>query len=97
MADTYSTDGTPEDLQQEIARLQNELAEATNEKLQAAQYGLVVLEEKQQLQQQCEELEGAYEAVKHELDCAKEVSQDAIIHRNFTLFRSHWRLFNRHF
>jgi len=32
-----------------------------------------VLEEKQQLQQQCEELESLYDATRHELDCAKEV------------------------
>lgn len=74
MADIDLIDGTPDDLRQEIARLQNELTETTNEKLQAAQYGLAVLEEKQQLQQQCEELEAAFETTKHELDCAKDVS-----------------------
>lgn len=62
-----------EELRQEIERLQNELAETTQEKVQAAEYGLAVLEEKQQLQQQVEDLEGLYETTKHELDCAKQV------------------------
>ena len=35
-----------EELRQEIERLQNELAETTQEKVQAAEYGLAVLEEK---------------------------------------------------
>lgn len=61
------------ELRDEIHRLQQELDDTTKEKLQAAEYGLVVLEEKQQLQQQCEELESLYETAKHELDCAKEV------------------------
>ena len=63
-----------EELRQEIERLQNELAETTQEKVQAAEYGLAVLEEKQQLQQQVEDLEGLYESTKHELDCARDVS-----------------------
>jgi len=64
---------TPADLCEEIERLQNELEETSRQKIQAAEYGLAVLEEKQQLQQQCEELESLYDATKHELDCAKEV------------------------
>jgi len=64
---------TTEDLYEEIMRLQNELEETSRQKVQAAEYGLAVLEEKQQLQQQCEELESLYDATKHELDCAKEV------------------------
>ena len=61
------------DIDKEIERLKAELAETVQEKLQAAEYGLVVLEEKQQLQAQFEDLETQYEAMKTELDCAKEV------------------------
>jgi len=64
---------TTEELCEEIQRLQNELDETSRQKIQAAEYGLAVLEEKQQLQQQCEELEALYDTTKHELDCAKEV------------------------
>ena len=63
-----------EELRSEVTRLQNELAETTQERVQAAEYGLAVLEEKQNLQQQYEELESIYETTKHELECAKEVS-----------------------
>ncbi|XP_060695428.1 protein bicaudal D homolog 1 isoform X8 [Hemiscyllium ocellatum] len=56
----------------EIERLAKELTETTHEKIQAAEYGLVVLEEKQSLKQQYDELESAYETVKHELEQLKE-------------------------
>ncbi|KAM8862529.1 protein bicaudal D homolog 2 isoform 2-T2 [Spinachia spinachia] len=59
-------------LQAEIERLSRELGETTSEKIRAAQYGLAVLEEKQQLKQQYEELEMEYEAVKQEVDQLKE-------------------------
>uniref|UniRef100_A0A674P056 BICD cargo adaptor 2 n=1 Tax=Takifugu rubripes TaxID=31033 RepID=A0A674P056_TAKRU len=55
-----------------IERLSRELLETTNEKIQAAEYGLVVLEEKQQLKQQYDDLEIDYEAVRRELDLLKE-------------------------
>lgn len=61
------------DLQKEVERLGNELAETVREKVQAAEYGLAVLEEKQQLQSQYDELETNFEALKTELSCAKEV------------------------
>jgi len=64
---------TTEELSEEIKRLQSELDETSRQKIQAAEYGLAVLEEKQQLQQQCEELEALYDTTRHELDCAKEV------------------------
>lgn len=41
----------------EIERLTKELTETTHEKIQAAEYGLVVLEEKLTLKQQYDELE----------------------------------------
>ena len=62
-----------DDLKGEVERLSAELAETTQQKLQAAQYGLEVLEEKQHLQQQFEDLESIYDATKNELDCAKAV------------------------
>jgi len=73
MSDPSSQEQSVEDLRREIERLQTELSETTLEKVQAAEYGLAVLEEKQRLQQQIEEIESQYETVKHELDCAKEV------------------------
>lgn len=63
----------PEWMRAEIERLCRELSETTNEKIQAAEYGLVVLEEKQQLKQQYDDLEIEYEAIRQELDQLKEV------------------------
>lgn len=63
----------PEWLRAEIKRLFQELGETTREKIQAAEYGLVVLEEKQQLKQQYEELELEYETIRTEMEQLKEV------------------------
>ncbi|XP_064632976.1 protein bicaudal D-like isoform X2 [Lineus longissimus] len=71
MDNSYS-DCTVEELRGEITRLQVELNETAQQKVQAAEYGLAVLEEKQQLQQQLEDLEVQYESTRQELDCAKE-------------------------
>lgn len=65
--------GRPEWMRAEIERLSRELMETTAEKIQAAEYGLAVLEEKQQLKLQYDELEIDYEAVRRELDLLKEV------------------------
>ena len=62
------------DLQRELERLTFDLHQASHEKVQAAEYGLAVLEEKQQLQEKYEELEIRHDTIKHELDHAKEVS-----------------------
>ncbi|XP_070695989.1 protein bicaudal D homolog 2-like isoform X2 [Pempheris klunzingeri] len=62
----------PEWMRAEIERLSRELTETTNEKIQAAEYGLAVLEEKQQLKQQYDDLEIEYEAVRQEVDQLKE-------------------------
>ncbi|XP_054634878.1 protein bicaudal D homolog 2-like [Dunckerocampus dactyliophorus] len=62
----------PEWMRSEIERLSRELSETTNEKIQAAEYGLAVLEEKQQLKQQYDDLEIEYEGVRQELDQLKE-------------------------
>lgn len=75
MSDPSSQNQTVEELRKEIERLQTELTETTQEKVQAAEYGLAVLEEKHQLQQHFEELESQFESVKHELECAKETLQ----------------------
>jgi len=65
-----------DDLKDEISRLQAELDETTREKIQAAEYGLAVLEEKHHLQLRCEELESEYETMKQELERVKEVCSD---------------------
>uniref|UniRef100_A0A8C5WL72 BICD cargo adaptor 2 n=1 Tax=Leptobrachium leishanense TaxID=445787 RepID=A0A8C5WL72_9ANUR len=59
-------------LRGEIKRLFVELGETTREKIQAAEYGLVVLEEKQQLKLQYDELEVEYDSVRQELEQLKE-------------------------
>lgn len=62
-----------EELRLEIGRLSAALEEASSEKIQAAQYGLQVLEDKQQVEQKCIELESQLDTVRHELDTAREV------------------------
>ncbi|KAF6727413.1 bicaudal D-like protein 2 [Oryzias melastigma] len=62
----------PQWLRAEVERLTRELRETSQEKIQAAEYGLAVLEEKQQLKQRFDELESEYETVKQELDQLKE-------------------------
>ncbi|KAJ7317442.1 hypothetical protein JRQ81_003604 [Phrynocephalus forsythii] len=59
-------------LQAEVERLVAELQEATQEKVQAAQYGLAVLEENGELKQRCRELEGQLEMLRMELAHMKE-------------------------
>ncbi|XP_020507515.3 protein bicaudal D homolog 2-like [Labrus bergylta] len=66
------TEAGPQWLRAEVERLTRELRETTHEKIQAAEYGLAVLEEKQQLKQRFDELETEYETVRHELDQLKE-------------------------
>lgn len=59
-------------LKLEIERLHCELAQTSHEKIQSAQYGLVLLDEKQVLQSKCDELETLYDSTKHELECIRE-------------------------
>lgn len=66
--------------QEEVERLSRELAETTQEKIQAAEYGLAVLEEKQQLKQQYDELEAEYESVRQELEQLREVTENKLRH-----------------
>lgn len=63
-----------EQLNAEIDRLTRELDQASSEKVQSAQYGLVLLEEKGHLEHKCEELESLYDNAKHELEITQEVS-----------------------
>ncbi|KAL0278449.1 UNVERIFIED_CONTAM: hypothetical protein PYX00_000269 [Menopon gallinae] len=65
---------TFEFLKEEVARLGRELDQASSEKIQSAQYGLVLLEEKSLLQQRCDELEALYENTRHDL----KITQDAL-------------------
>ncbi|XP_052214264.1 protein bicaudal D-like isoform X2 [Dreissena polymorpha] len=61
-----------EDLRVEIGRLHQELTETNQEKIRAAEYGLAVLEERNNLEARIEELEAHLEASKTELEHAKE-------------------------
>ncbi|XP_032671198.1 protein bicaudal D isoform X1 [Odontomachus brunneus] len=61
-----------EELRTEIERLSRELDLASTEKIQSAQYGLALLEEKSALQQRCNDLEALYENTKHELEITQE-------------------------
>uniref|UniRef100_A0A6A7FXM7 Protein bicaudal D-like n=3 Tax=Hirondellea gigas TaxID=1518452 RepID=A0A6A7FXM7_9CRUS len=62
----------PESLHLEIERLHNELDTTSNQKTQAAQYGLVLLEEKESLKTRCTQLEALYENTRHELNITQE-------------------------
>ncbi|XP_054880489.1 protein bicaudal D homolog 2-like [Poeciliopsis prolifica] len=76
------TEAGPQWLRVEVDRLTRELRETTHEKIQAAEYGLAVLEEKQQLKQRFDEMETEYETVRQELDQLKEAfGQAHSIHR----------------
>lgn len=67
------------DLRVEVVRLNLELQEANEEKLQAARYGLVVLEESAELKKQHTQLEEEHETLKQELQQLKEVSRIPVI------------------
>lgn len=62
---------------EDVERLSRELAETTQEKIQAAEYGLAVLEDKQRLKQQYDELDAEYESVRRELEQLREVNNTA--------------------
>ncbi|XP_076621006.1 microtubule-associated protein Bicaudal D isoform X1 [Colletes latitarsis] len=68
-----TTDGSMiEDLRIEIERLSRELDLASTERLQSAEYGLALLEEKKILNKRCTKLEALYENTKHELEITQE-------------------------
>ncbi|XP_034392535.1 protein bicaudal D homolog 2 isoform X1 [Cyclopterus lumpus] len=66
------------ELKTEVVRLTLELQEATEEKLQAARYGLVVLEESAALKMKHRQLEEEYETLKGELQQLKEAFSDSV-------------------
>ncbi|XP_078111690.1 protein bicaudal D homolog 2 [Sander vitreus] len=66
------------DLKTEVVRLTLELQEATEEKLQAARYGLVVLEESSALKIKYRQLEEEHETLKGELQQLKEAFADSV-------------------
>ncbi|XP_042264503.1 protein bicaudal D homolog 2 isoform X1 [Thunnus albacares] len=66
------------DMKAEVLRLTLELQEATEEKLQAARYGLVVLEESSALKVKHRQLEEEHEALKVELQQLKEAFADSV-------------------
>ena len=61
-------------LRDELELTHSDLTEANEQQTQAAEYGLVLLEEKQNLQTRYEELNGLYETTKRELDSSVNVS-----------------------
>lgn len=85
MAATAQHELSVAELKVEIERLSRELDQASSEKIQSAQLGLVLLEEKSTLQQRCDELESLYENTRHELKFTQEVSGLHIIIIIFTL------------
>ncbi len=62
------------ELTRQVEDLRRELGETTRESAQSARYGLVLLEEKQSLQERCDELETLFDTTKHELDITRDVS-----------------------
>ena len=89
MADISLTSMTPDQLRLEVDRLQRELDQTSSEKIQSAQYGLVLLEEKEQLEIRCEELETLFDTTKNELDVTQEAlakfqsNQQVSMHRKW--------------
>ncbi|KAL4622600.1 hypothetical protein GN956_G20132 [Arapaima gigas] len=65
-------------LRAEVERLSLELQEANEEKLQAARYGLAVLEESAALKLRYSQLEEEHEALKQELQQLKEALADSV-------------------
>ncbi|XP_062842245.1 protein bicaudal D homolog 2-like [Trichomycterus rosablanca] len=59
-------------LRDELERVSRELRDTSRDKIRAAEYGLAVLEEKQQLQQRHEELETEHESLRRELEQLRE-------------------------
>ncbi|KAK6303450.1 hypothetical protein J4Q44_G00259040 [Coregonus suidteri] len=75
------------DLRAEVVRLNLELQEANEEKLQAARYGLVVLEESAELKKKHTQLEEEHETLKQELQQLKEALSDSVTsHKRATAY-----------
>lgn len=79
MTDSPDLPNDVTELQEMVRTLQSELAQTSQERVQAAEYGLSILEERNNLQTSYEELESVYENTKHELECAQEVTKESFI------------------
>ncbi|CAG0917058.1 unnamed protein product [Notodromas monacha] len=60
------------DLKRQVEDLRSALDEQAREVQQSAHYGLVLLQEKQSLQERCDELETLFDNAKHDLDITRE-------------------------
>ncbi|KAJ8016774.1 hypothetical protein DPEC_G00010860 [Dallia pectoralis] len=69
------------DLRAEVVRLNLELQEANEEKLQAARYGLVVLEESAELKKKHTQLEEDHEILRQELQQLRGALSDSVTHQ----------------
>ncbi|VDD97095.1 unnamed protein product [Enterobius vermicularis] len=67
-----------DELRDKIARLSTALEEATAERTQAAQYGLQVMDEKQQLETKLAQLQASYDAARVEIDETKKYKMQAM-------------------
>ena len=65
---------TADETADEIARLNRELCEATDDKIKAAQYGLIVLQQKERVQEENERIESLYDAARRDVEANEEVS-----------------------
>ena len=73
MDSQLTSESNSQDLYVEVLRLQREIDEVNQHKVQAAEYGLAVLQEKQSLQEQLEQLELVNEQICSELQQLKQV------------------------
>lgn len=71
--------GDMDALQEELERLNKEIVEAHEDRARAAEYGIVLLEEKQALQTQNEEVNSLFDATKRELETAVDVSAYVLV------------------
>lgn len=69
---------TAEGLRAEVERLSRELEQVVDERLQSARYGLVLLEEKEQLRQEVARLDALNDNARHELRLAQEVRRPKV-------------------
>ena len=72
--------GDMEALQEELERLNREIIEANEDRAKAAEYGIVLLDQKQALQSQNEELTALFDTTKRELETAVEVRGGDYMH-----------------
>jgi len=66
-----ASDANIEELRAEIIRLSRDLDQTTSEKVQAAQYGMGLLNENSALSRKVEELSEIYDLMKNELEVTK--------------------------